>query len=176
MPALVSGHGWVVAFDSTVVRAHQHAAGARHQPPQDVPAHVLAVALAEDLTEAVAAESGTVSASADHTRAGSNHTNPQPGQGKPSDLEGLGGSRGGLSTKIHLIADTRVATDEYATVSSRPHGGWLRLIESAQELRHRGSPPLRRQLRFLQPSRAPRDASEPPPRRANPKLVAAAPV
>lgn len=58
---------WVVAIDSTVVRAHQHAAGARHQPPQDVPADVLAVALAQDLTEAVAAESGTVSAPAEHT-------------------------------------------------------------------------------------------------------------
>ena len=28
---------WVVGVDSTVVRAHQHAAGARHQPPRDVP-------------------------------------------------------------------------------------------------------------------------------------------
>jgi transposase len=58
---------WVVAIDSTVVRAHQHAAGARHELPRDVPAQVLAVALAEDLAEAVAAESGTVSASADDT-------------------------------------------------------------------------------------------------------------
>ena len=58
---------WVVAIDSTVVRAHQHAAGARHQPPRDVPPQVLAVALAEDLTEAVAAEPGTVSAPADDT-------------------------------------------------------------------------------------------------------------
>jgi transposase len=58
---------WVVAIDSTVVRAHQHAAGARHEPPRDVPAHLLAVTLAEDLAEAVAAESGTVSASADDT-------------------------------------------------------------------------------------------------------------
>jgi hypothetical protein len=59
--------GWVVAIDSTVVRAHQHAAGARHEPPRDVPAEVLAVALADDLTEAVAAESGTVSAPAADT-------------------------------------------------------------------------------------------------------------
>lgn len=29
---------WLVAVDSTVVRAHQHAAGARHEPPKDVPA------------------------------------------------------------------------------------------------------------------------------------------
>jgi len=50
---------WAVAVDSTVVRAHQHAAGAPHLPPRDVPAHVLATALAEDLAEAVAAEPGT---------------------------------------------------------------------------------------------------------------------
>jgi len=27
---------WAVAADATVVRAHQHAAGARHRPPADV--------------------------------------------------------------------------------------------------------------------------------------------
>src|SRR3954451_809593 len=47
---------WVVAIDSTVVRAHQHAAGARHRPPSDVPAEVLAVALAEDLAASVGAD------------------------------------------------------------------------------------------------------------------------
>jgi len=31
------GRAWAVAVDSTVVRAHQHAAGARHAPPKDVP-------------------------------------------------------------------------------------------------------------------------------------------
>jgi transposase len=32
------GHGraWAVAADATIVRAHQHAAGARHRPPADV--------------------------------------------------------------------------------------------------------------------------------------------
>jgi transposase len=30
------GQEWTVAVDSTVVRAHQHAAGARHEPPRDV--------------------------------------------------------------------------------------------------------------------------------------------
>lgn len=63
----VAEEQWVVAIDSTVVRAHHHAAGARHEPPQDVPAHRLAVALAEDLSEAVAAESGTVAAPAHDT-------------------------------------------------------------------------------------------------------------
>lgn len=46
---------WMVAIDATVVRAHHHAAGARHEPPADVPTQVLAVALASDLTAAVAA-------------------------------------------------------------------------------------------------------------------------
>ncbi|MGW8353333.1 IS5 family transposase [Streptomyces wedmorensis] len=52
---------WVVAVDSTIVRAHQHAAGAR---PKGAPA------------------------------------------GEPDD-HALGRSRGGLSTKIHLAADSR---------------------------------------------------------------------
>ena len=33
---------WVVGVDATVVRAHQHAAGARKEPPGDVAAEVLA--------------------------------------------------------------------------------------------------------------------------------------
>ena len=36
---------WDVGIDSTVIRAHQHAAGAPHRPPSDVPAERLAVAL-----------------------------------------------------------------------------------------------------------------------------------
>lgn len=35
------GQDWALAVDSTVVRAHQHAAGARHDPPKDVPAERL---------------------------------------------------------------------------------------------------------------------------------------
>lgn len=55
---------WLVAIDSTVVRAHQHAAGARHAPPRDVPAEVLASALAEELAQAVASPGSTVEAAA----------------------------------------------------------------------------------------------------------------
>ena len=33
---------WTVAVDAGVVRAHQHAAGARHRPPADVDARVVA--------------------------------------------------------------------------------------------------------------------------------------
>jgi len=36
---------WDVGIDSTVIGAHQHAAGAPHSPPGDVPAERLAVAL-----------------------------------------------------------------------------------------------------------------------------------
>lgn len=36
---------WVVAIDSTIVRAHQDAAGARDQPPRDVPAEGLNASL-----------------------------------------------------------------------------------------------------------------------------------
>ena len=38
------GARWTVAADATVVRAHQHAAGARHARPADIPAERLAVA------------------------------------------------------------------------------------------------------------------------------------
>ena len=36
------GPEWAVGIDAGVVRAHQHAAGARHQPPTDVAAEVVA--------------------------------------------------------------------------------------------------------------------------------------
>ena len=38
------GGAWMVAIDATVVRAHQHAAGARHAPPKDIDPERLAVA------------------------------------------------------------------------------------------------------------------------------------
>jgi transposase len=36
------GPEWTVGVDSGVVRVHQHAAGARHRPPADIPAEVVA--------------------------------------------------------------------------------------------------------------------------------------
>ena len=36
------GSAWTVGIDAGVVRAHQHAAGARHLPPADIDAEVLA--------------------------------------------------------------------------------------------------------------------------------------
>jgi transposase len=35
------GPQWTVGIDAAVVRAHQHAAGARHRPPDDIPAQVV---------------------------------------------------------------------------------------------------------------------------------------
>ena len=42
------GLQWTVGVDSSVVRAHQHAAGARHEPPKDIPAERLASMLPPD--------------------------------------------------------------------------------------------------------------------------------
>jgi len=39
---LDEGSEWMVGADATVVRGHQHAAGARHAPPKDIPAQRLA--------------------------------------------------------------------------------------------------------------------------------------
>lgn len=47
---------WLVSIDSTVIRAHHHAAGARHQPPADVATGVLAVALAGDIAATITAD------------------------------------------------------------------------------------------------------------------------
>ena len=39
---VAEGPDWAVGVDSAVVRAHQHAAGARHAPPVDIATEVLA--------------------------------------------------------------------------------------------------------------------------------------
>ena len=44
---------WIVSVDSTSIRAHHHAAGARKAPPLDVTAERLAVGFATDLREVV---------------------------------------------------------------------------------------------------------------------------
>jgi hypothetical protein len=59
-----------VAVDSTVVRAHHHAAGARWKPPRDVPAAVLVAALAGDVTSAMTSTSEGASAAAADTGRG----------------------------------------------------------------------------------------------------------
>lgn len=50
------GPEWTVGIDSSVVRAHQHAAGARHEPPQDIPAERLAPMLPPDPHPKVASQ------------------------------------------------------------------------------------------------------------------------
>jgi len=39
---------WAVSVDATVIRAHHHAAGARREPPKDIPADVLAPTVSEE--------------------------------------------------------------------------------------------------------------------------------
>ncbi|WP_442813760.1 IS5 family transposase [Streptomyces sp. NBC_01558] len=77
---------WDVSVDSTSVRAHQHAAGARKAPPAAVP------------------QKGA--------RAGTNQPDPPAETDHPTGGGGgigecLGRSRGGFTTKIHLAADGR---------------------------------------------------------------------
>ena len=43
---------WTVGMDSAVIRAHHHAAGARREPPKDVPAQRLAVVLEDQARSA----------------------------------------------------------------------------------------------------------------------------
>mgnify|MGYP003429174460 FL=1 len=38
------GPAWTIGIDAGVVRAHQHAAGARHRPPEDIAAEIVATA------------------------------------------------------------------------------------------------------------------------------------
>ncbi|WP_405186178.1 IS5 family transposase [Streptomyces anulatus] len=77
---------WDISVDSTIVRAHQHAAGARTDPP---PA---STSKGAELPE---------------------HQNETPGQrlrppgGGGARGEGLGRSRGGFTSKLHLSADGR---------------------------------------------------------------------
>jgi transposase len=54
----VDCESWDVGIDSTVIRAHQHAAGARHAPPADVPSDRLAVALQDYESPRVRSRSG----------------------------------------------------------------------------------------------------------------------
>ena len=49
---------WAVGMDSTVVGAHRHAAGARHEPPKDVPAEQLTPPLPPPARSAAAEPAG----------------------------------------------------------------------------------------------------------------------
>jgi len=45
---VAEGADWELSVDATVIRAHHHAAGARHSPPKDVPAERLAPTVLEE--------------------------------------------------------------------------------------------------------------------------------
>ena len=48
---LEQGPEWTAGIDATVVRGHQHAAGARHAPPKDIPAQRLTALLLDPAPE-----------------------------------------------------------------------------------------------------------------------------
>lgn len=49
---------WLVSIDGTVIRAHHHAAGARHEPPKDVPSERLAPMPLEQAVSTPASSTG----------------------------------------------------------------------------------------------------------------------
>ncbi|MFJ6785612.1 IS5 family transposase [Streptomyces yangpuensis] len=77
---------WDISVDSTIVRAHQHAAGARTEPPSARP-------------------KGGRSGRTPGRNAVAEPRRPPGGGGAGG--EGLGRSRGGFTTKLHLSADGR---------------------------------------------------------------------
>ncbi|WP_435879351.1 IS5 family transposase [Streptomyces mutabilis] len=81
------GIDWDVSVDSTAVRAHQHAAGARKAPPTVVPQR--GGAARDEPGRFGTAETGR----------------PSGGGGQVGEC--LGRSRGGFTTKINLVADGR---------------------------------------------------------------------
>jgi transposase len=90
------GAAWTVAADATVVRAHQHAAGARRAPPADIdPARLAPAALSDPAR--------------------------RRDTGKLGDREALGRSRGGLTSKIHLLADSRCRPLARVTSAGQRH-------------------------------------------------------
>ena len=57
---LLDGGEWVLGVDGTVVRAHHHSAGARLEPPKDIPAEVLAPTVLEVDVTPVKSTGGSV--------------------------------------------------------------------------------------------------------------------
>ncbi|WP_445516655.1 IS5 family transposase [Streptomyces sp. NEAU-174] len=77
---------WDISVDSTIVRAHQHAAGARTEPPP------------------------TLASKGAETRTPGRNAVAEPARpagGGGAGGEGLGRSRGGFTSKLHLSADGR---------------------------------------------------------------------
>ncbi|MFC9650336.1 IS5 family transposase [Streptomyces sp. NPDC056937] len=76
---------WDIPVDSTIVRAHQHAAGARTDPPP-----------------AAASKGGRTGRTSGRNTLAEPH---RPPGGGGAGGEGLGRSRGGFTAKLHLSAD-----------------------------------------------------------------------
>lgn len=55
------------------------------------------------------------------TSSSDTHPDPQPEQGKPVQREALGRSRGGLSTKLHIAADSRCRPLGFITTLGQRH-------------------------------------------------------
>ncbi|WP_436849109.1 IS5 family transposase [Streptomyces atriruber] len=79
---------WNISVDSTIARAHQHAAGAPTAPPPSLPG----------------SSKGAPRRSVQQA-AGGEPARPAGGGGEAG--EGIGRSRGGLTTKIHVAAEGR---------------------------------------------------------------------
>jgi transposase len=92
-----------------VVRAHQHAAGARRKPPADVdPARLAPAALSDPVR--------------------------RRDTGELRDREALGRSRGGLTSKIHLLADSGCRPLARVTSAGQRHDS-LALVPLTGQLR-----------------------------------------
>lgn len=78
--------------------------------------------------------------------AASNDTNPQLSQAKPGGREALGRSRGGLSTKIHLLADARCRPLRTVTTAGQRHDSlaFELLMDDLRIERHGPGRPRRR--------------------------------
>jgi len=129
-----AGEAWTAAIDATVIRAHQHAAGARHAPPGDIdPARVAPAELSAPSGRGAAPNDKNPPAAGDEL-------------GKQRDREALGRSRGGLTTKIHLAADSSCRPLAQLTSAGQRHDS-LAFIPLMGQLRIAGSGPGRPRIR-----------------------------
>ena len=88
--------GWAVSIDSSMMRAHHDAAGAKSEPPRDVPPERLAAQASPSPGNGVVR--GVITG----------HLDPEAARRQASrEREGLERFRGGLSSKVHLLADAR---------------------------------------------------------------------
>ena len=99
---------WTVGVDGAVVRAHQHAAGARHPRPPMSP------------RRSSRPPSWTQGAGSNDKKSGG-EPDPSGGSRRKPSREALGRSRGGLTCKIHLAADRRCRPISRVTTAGQRH-------------------------------------------------------